>query len=94
VWHCSVSAKLEFPILRRESLAREVLDGIGDTHLGEWTEDAPIAFHLRRRLTPVEACAVGPVVDVRGTPEGERRVRALLAVAPYLQRMAYDEARM
>jgi hypothetical protein len=94
VWHCSVASKLEYPIMRRETLAREVLEGVGDGRLGEWIEDARVAFHLRRRLTAVEACVIGPVIDVRGTPEGMRRVRALLQASPHLHRMAYDEARI
>jgi len=94
VWHCSVASKLVFPILRRETVAREVLNGVGDAGLGEWTEDARVAFHLRRRLTPVEAATTGPVIDVRGTPEGARRVRALLQAAPHLHTMAAREARI
>ncbi len=34
-------------------------------------------FHLRRRLTDAEAAPIGPVLDVRGTPEAHRRLRAL-----------------
>jgi hypothetical protein len=34
-------------------------------------------FHLRRRLSEDEASLVGPVIDVRGTPEAARRVMAV-----------------
>jgi hypothetical protein len=50
------------------------LDGVGDPKLGEWVEVGETAMHLRRRLNPIEQASVGPVVDVRGTPEGQRRM--------------------
>ena len=65
--------------------AREVLDGLGDPAAGEWPEWSGLAYHLRRRLSVPEAARVGPVVDIRGTPEAWRRARALgryLAVVP------------
>lgn len=58
--------------------AYKALDGVGDASLGEWTEYSGTAFHLRRRLTAQEQRSVGEVVDVRGTPEAERR-RAVVA---------------
>lgn len=36
-----------------------------------------MAYHVRRRLSVVEATRVGPVRDIRGTPEAQRRARAL-----------------
>ena len=54
-----------------------VLDGLGDPAAGEWTEWSGLALHLRRRLAADEAARVGPVRDIRGTPEAQRRVRAL-----------------
>jgi hypothetical protein len=59
----------------RRALAE--LDGLGDPAAGEWREWSGSAFHLRRRLTVAEQAAVGPVVDVRGTPEAAERVAAL-----------------
>lgn len=41
-----------------------------------------IAIHVRRRLTPAEAVAVGPVVDVRGTAEAARRLAAVERYLP------------
>jgi hypothetical protein len=82
VWHASIAQVRSHPIIRRETLAREVLDGLGDAALGEWTEDAPRVFHLRRRLTVSEAARVGPVVDVRGTSDARERVRQLTKVLP------------
>jgi hypothetical protein len=64
VWHCSVAVKVDFPLARRETIAREVLEGAGDPRLGEWTEDAPLAYHLRRRLTDAEARDIGPAIAV------------------------------
>ena len=54
-----------------------VLDGLGDPGAGEWREWSGLAFHLRRRLSAGEAAQVGPVRDIRGTPEAQRRARAL-----------------
>lgn len=75
VWHTSVAQVRALPMIRRETLAREVLDGLGDASLGEWTEDNPRAFHLRRRLAVEEAAQIGEVIDVRGTTDA-RRARA------------------
>lgn len=60
-----------------ERRARQALDAVGDAHLGEWLEWSGAAFHLRRRLTAAEQRHVGPVVDIRGTPEAQRRAAAL-----------------
>ena len=60
------------------------LRGVGDRSLGEWLEASPTlrAVHLRRRLTVAEQESIcPPVLDVRGTAEGERRYAAVL---PYL----------
>jgi hypothetical protein len=57
-----------------EGWAFLALVGVGDTTLGEWQEWTGKAYHIRRRLTDAEAALVGPVVDVRGTPEAERRL--------------------
>lgn len=54
--------------------ALEILAGVGDASLGEWEEQSEIAFHLRRRLTPMEQLSVGPARDLRGTREGEERL--------------------
>ena len=56
--------------------ALQVLDGLGDPAAGQWCEWSGV-FHLRRRLAADEAARVGPVRDIRGTPEAQRRVRAL-----------------
>lgn len=68
--------------MRRETLAREMLDGIGEAEAGEWTEDNARAFHIRRRLTEAESKKVGPVLDVRGTFDAKVRVQALAKVLP------------
>jgi hypothetical protein len=85
VWHASLMARA--PLGRKEMLrmANRVLDGVGDPRRGEWVEIGR-ALHLRRRLSAAEAAIVGPVVDVRGTPEAARRVaelgERLLAMIP------------
>lgn len=75
MWHASISGR-DFNLGRStlERRARAALDGLGDAALGEWTEMPGPVFHLRRRLSATEAEAVGPVVDVRGTPEADRRL--------------------
>lgn len=62
--------------------AYELLDGYGDAQAGEWTEDRPRAFHLRRRLTLEEAKNIGPAVDCRRTPEAMKRFSAMKAILP------------
>lgn len=59
-----------------ERRAYAELAGLGDPALGEW-QDWTGTYHLRRRLTAAEAASVGPVLDVRGTPEAAARVTAL-----------------
>lgn len=75
-----MGVKLVEPTLRRMALS--ALSGVGDETLGQWEEMGKTAFHLRRRLTPDEAAAVGEVVDVRGTPEGDRRRRPFAGLMP------------
>jgi len=58
-------------------MAFEMLEEFGDAGLGEWYEDRPKAFHLRRRLSADEAKRVGDAVDCRGTREGMDRFRAI-----------------
>lgn len=68
-----------------EAQAERELNGYGDAALGEWREWTGVAFHLRRRLSEVEQRKVGPVADIRRTPEARSRARrlwGLLALAP------------
>jgi hypothetical protein len=58
--------------LRQFALA--ALADVGDPTLGEWDEWTGYAFHVRRRLSEREQAHVGPVRDVRGTPEALRRI--------------------
>lgn len=67
-------------------LALKALENVGDTSLGQWEEngfaDGGIAYHIRRRLSLKESLQVGPVVDVRGTAEAERRLRTVAHLLP------------
>lgn len=87
VWHVS-AASPALPVrscLRLEADCERQLAGVGDPALGEWREWTGRAFHLRRRLTRSEQREVGPVVDIRRTPEAHRRAERLgrlLAYAP------------
>ena len=65
-----------------EQVARSELAGVGDAELGEWVEWSGYAYHVRRRLTLREQTGIGPAVDVRGTPEAGKRVKAALARLP------------
>lgn len=83
VWHASVAptfAQLNVGTLRE--LAFKQLAGLGDPALGEWTEWTGRAYHLRRRLTEGEAKSVGPVIDVRGTYEGRKRLNSVRRFLP------------
>lgn len=62
----------------------KTLEGVGDACAGQWEEYTGKAFHVRRRLTNAEQFLTGPVLDVRGTEEGRRRMNAVRIVAPYL----------
>jgi hypothetical protein len=78
VWHASVASHRGIPIPSvLEMEARRQLTGVGDATLGEWTEWTGKAFHLRRRLSTREQRGVGPVVDIRHTPEAQRRAARL-----------------
>jgi hypothetical protein len=59
-----------------------MLEGFGDKESGEWTEDRPKAFHLRRRLSATEQERIGQAVDCRGTDEGRSRFEAIVAELP------------
>jgi len=59
-----------------------VLRGVGDAALGEWDERGEMAYHVRRRLTEAEASRIGPVVDVRGTPDAQRRFERVQRYLP------------
>lgn len=73
-------------------IAEQELSGVGSASLGQWTEIGEIAVHLRRRLTEEEAAAVGPVVDVRGTWEGTKRINRIRKyLSPSMQRLADEE---
>ncbi len=63
-------------------MCREMLEGFGNKQSGEWTEDRPKAFHLRRRLSTVEQERIGQAVDCRGTQEGLARLKAIVDVLP------------
>lgn len=77
VWHVSAQDQIgNIPVLVRTA-AYDLLKGVGDETAGEWTEMPGRVFHLRRRLSEAEAELVGPVIDVRGTPEAARRIAAV-----------------
>jgi hypothetical protein len=78
VWHASAAAHRPYiPQARLEVAVYALLEGYGAPEAGEWLERTAKAVHLRRRLSAAEEARVGPVVDVRGTPEARRRVAAV-----------------
>lgn len=62
----------------RERFAETALAGVGAAKFGEWRQDRPQAFHIRRRLTRAEEAKVGPVLDLRGTDEARARLTAAM----------------
>jgi hypothetical protein len=63
-------------------IARDALRGVGDPLAGEWEEWTGKAFHVRRRLTEDEAEAIGEAIDIRGTPEYEKRIDRMRPMLP------------
>ena len=60
---------------------------MGDASLGEWVHWTGRALHIRRRLTPSEQVPIGPVQDIRGTPEARTRIERVLRVNPHILRL-------
>lgn len=83
MWHASVNTATQG---QAELMARSALNGVGDASLGEWVENGHgHIVHLRRRLSEDEESVIGPAVDIRGTPEEERRMDTLFDEVPYLR---------
>jgi len=84
VWHASAAGlpglSLSDDTLR--TVALRALEGVGDVTLGEWEERGRKAYHVRRRLSAAEQVGIGEAVDVRGTPEAERRFEAVQRYLP------------
>ena len=76
------------------AIAEQALAGVGDARRGEWHEWTGKAYHLRRRLSDDEDKSVGPAIDVRGTPEGCGRARAILVSRPSLRPLVQEELGM
>lgn len=75
----------EFTREAREEIAYALLEGRGDPEAGEWIEDRPQAFHLRRRLSSTEAAQLpggGELRDIRGTWEAKKRLDAVRRYLP------------
>ena len=84
MWHASIAPAGTVPYSREalRLLALRALAGVGDARAGEWEEWTGYALHLRRRLTEEEAAQIGPVVDVRGTREGQQRCAKMRRYVP------------
>lgn len=92
VWHASAAPTSRIVSFGPEILAFHAfaaLEGVGDAALGEWTEFTGYAFHVRRRLSAAEQSVIGPVVDIRGTPEARWRAEK---VRKYVRRGRMGEA--
>jgi hypothetical protein len=68
-------------------VANDALESVGDKVRGQWIDDRPAAFHLRRRLSETEERITGPVVDVRGLADGIARIEK---VKPFIPRGMED----
>jgi hypothetical protein len=94
VWHAS-AAHPDRKVRRKAAL--RALDGVGEKLLGEWHQDSPRAYHVRRRLTPQEQQRVGDVLDLRGTEEARARCASFLDAMvghpslPVMRQMAIEE---
>lgn len=85
MWHASAASIGRIRQQSEETLkqaAYRALDGVGDAHLGEWLEWSGYAYHIRRRLTPLDAVHIGEAKDIRGTAEAERRRQVMLPFLP------------
>lgn len=96
MWHASVSPIGGVPTSRNTAqlfdLATAALRDVGDATAGEWREVGDKAVHLRRRLTEAEAAPIGPVRDLRGSPEARGRLfRASQWMPPVLLDLAREE---
>src|SRR5215472_5601735 len=92
VWHASAAPMGVAPVVSHlRDCAQAALEGVGDASLGEWQEWTGRAYHVRRRLTDDERGDLD-VVDVRGTPEAQRRLAAVRRfLPPYQLPMALEE---
>lgn len=87
VWHASGGGPDEATSL---ALARQALDGVGDSMLGEWVErgnrvrGGRIVVHVRRRMSRTEEPLVNQLRDIRGTAEERERLTCLVEAAPHL----------
>lgn len=87
VWHASVAGHgpmgVEPVWLAGEpalwQVAEHALRGVGDPALGEWRELTPDkkAVHLKRRVSDAEWGGRLWGMDLRGSPEGWTRLRAI-----------------
>ena len=72
--------------------AWEVLEGVGDSALGEWEESGDVAYHVRRRLTLEEQSTIGEACDIRGMDEAQDRFhKAWRWLHPQLRQIARAE---
>ena len=82
VWHVSVSnvtGKRSVSAFRAKAI--KALRGVGDSE-HEWHQEninGRGVYHLRRRMTDAEQKRIGSPVDIRGTPEAERRCKVTAA---------------
>lgn len=84
MWHAS-AAPVEGGIkdkdyLRQRALA--ALENVGDSSAGQWEEWSGYAYHIRRRLTAEEQQQTGPAIDIRGTPEQDKRAQRVQKFLP------------
>ena len=83
VWHASISngAELRAPTEGHYGRALRALRGVGDPDLGEWWELGRLAVHVRIRVTADEWAGRPWGMDLRHTPEGQKRLAAPGATA-------------
>ena len=83
VWHVSTAwQRLFYTKSQLLTFAYQELVGVGDCDRGEWVEYGHSAVHIRRRLSAEEEPLVGPVIDIRRTPEAATRLWAVAKMVP------------
>lgn len=89
MWHASIAPRYTSVAVARDRLvdiAHDELRGVGDLNF-EWIEIGDHAVHVRRRLAARESLRARlDVIDVRGTPEHERRIAAMRPYLPPVMR--------
>ena len=76
MWHASAAFFRPHPKEKIEQWLRGMLKGVGQPET-TWVEQGTKATHMRRLTTEREAHIIGPLRDIRDTPELDVRIAAV-----------------